>query len=67
MNIKSAEDVIRVARERGFDVQIRPGPPPMPVLYRPHKSDKSLATPVLLDALKAWRLEIIDILSKEKL
>ena len=62
MRIKSAQDVIDVARSRGFDVRINPGPPVMPVLFVPAKAQKADATDVLLGALRAWRLEIIEIL-----
>jgi hypothetical protein len=60
--IRSAQDVIAVARARGFDVQIRPGPPRMPVLVCPKNVDRRLATDTLMSALKAWRSEIIEIL-----
>lgn len=32
----------------------------MPVLVIPPKADKEWATEILLEALKAWRLEIIE-------
>jgi hypothetical protein len=60
MKLHSAQDVIAVARARGFDVKVKPGPPPMPVLVCPAKADKRLVTDPLLDALRAWRLEIIE-------
>jgi hypothetical protein len=67
VRITGAKDVIAVARARGFDVQIRPGPPPVPVLVRPPGSDRGLATKVLMGALRAWRLEIIEELSRTQL
>jgi hypothetical protein len=63
--IRSAQDVIAVARSRGLDVQIRPGPPRMPVLVRPKNVDKSLVTDTLLVALKAWWWEIVEVLDSE--
>lgn len=65
MKLKSAQDVIAVARERGFDVRLNPGPPPMPVLHMPAGTDRKLATDTLIDALKAWRLEIIEELTPD--
>jgi hypothetical protein len=61
--ILTARAVIEVAKARGFDVRVKPGPPPMPVLFCPGKADKSLATDALLEALRAWRVEIINELS----
>jgi hypothetical protein len=63
--ILSAEAVLEIVRERGLEVRIQPGPPPMPVLHRPSHVPKSLVTPALMDALRVWRLEIIDILTHE--
>jgi hypothetical protein len=60
MKLHSAQDVIAVARARGFDVRVNPGPPPMPVLVCPAKADKNLVSPALMAALTAWRLEIIE-------
>ena len=62
--IRSAKDVIAVAKSRGFSVKITPGPPVMPVLIVPGKADRSDATETLLNALRVWRLEIIEELSK---
>ena len=63
MRFKSAAEVMAVARDRGFQIKVDPGPPPMPYLL----GQKDHATPVLLMALKAWRLEIIkELLSKEQ-
>jgi hypothetical protein len=62
--IRSAQDVIAVARSRGLDVQISPGPPRIPVLVCPKQVDKKLVTDTLMVALKAWRPEIIEILEK---
>lgn len=58
--IRSAQDVIKVAESRGFQIRVNAGPPPMPVLCVPRTADRSLVTDVLLDALRAWRLEIIE-------
>lgn len=63
MKFNSAKDIIEVARSRGLDVRIIPGPPPMPVLHVPAEVDAGHATEILLSALKAWRLEIIEELS----
>lgn len=57
--IRSAQAVIDVARSRGFDIVIRPGPPRMPVLVCPDGVPVSLATETLMGALKAWRIEIM--------
>jgi len=58
MTINSASDVIAVAKARGFRLFVDPGPPPMPYI----NGNRAEATPALMGALKAWRLEIIDIL-----
>ena len=63
--IRSAQDVIAVARARGFDLAIRTGPPRMPVLVCPKNVDQRLASKTLMAALKAWRQEIIEILERE--
>jgi hypothetical protein len=62
MKLTSAQAVIDVARARGLDVQVRPGPPVMPVLLCPAGCDRRMATPALLAALKAWRADIIEML-----
>lgn len=66
MKLKTAKDVIAVAKARGFGIAVNPGPPPMPYLVLaglpPEK--KNDATETLLNALRAWRLEIIDELTK---
>ena len=59
--IRNAQDVLNVAKRRGFQVLMNPGPPPMPIL----RGDPKEATPALMQALKAWRVEIMDLLSKE--
>lgn len=66
MKITSAQDVIDIAEARGFVVRVKPGPPPMPVLTVPAGGDKKLASPSLLEALRSWRLEIIDLLEPKK-
>ena len=63
--INTAKDVIAVARDRGFDVFVKTGPPPMPVLVVPAGADRTWATDALLNALKAWRREIIEELAAE--
>lgn len=60
MAIKSAKDVIEIAKARGFAFRVDPGPPPMPVLVKPPNVPKEEASPVLMEALRAWRLEIIE-------
>lgn len=62
MKIRTAKDVIEIAKRRGFSIRLEPGPPPMPVL-RGHKKE---ATPALMEALKAWRVEIIEIIAKDE-
>lgn len=61
--IRSAKDVIAVAKDRGFEVRVNAGPPIMPVLCVPGKADRKDATETLLNALRIWRLEIIEELS----
>jgi hypothetical protein len=64
--IRSAQDVIAIAKARGFDLAIRPGPPPMPVLtHCGGDRQAAQATPVLMEALKAWRVEIMDLLREK--
>ena len=63
MKFQTAEDVLRAARERGFEVRVDPGPPPMPVLHYHNPREKALATDAMLGALRAWRLEIIALLA----
>lgn len=65
MRLKTAQDVIAVAKARGFSIRVEQGPPPMPVLCRPGKVQVELVTDALMDALRAWRLEIIEEISKE--
>lgn len=62
--MRTAQDVMAVVASRGLSVRVEPGPPPMPVLIvPPNKRDQ--ATEALLDALKAWRLEIIAEVTKD--
>lgn len=61
MKFRSAEDVMRVARDRGFQVLVDPGPPPMPFLRGP----RTEATEALVGALRAWRVEVIEALKRE--
>ena len=65
--IRSAQDVIVVARSRGFDVRIKPGPERVPELVCPKNVDRRLASETLINALKAWRPEIIEILEQESM
>ncbi len=60
--IRTAQDVMAVARSRGFRFRVNPGPPPMPEIVG-HKERSSEA---LVDALKAFRLEIIEIVLAEQ-
>lgn len=62
--IRSAEDVLAICKERGLRVRIEPGPPPQPILTRPAAVAKSAVTLALKGALRAWRIEIIELLSK---
>lgn len=64
--IDSAAAVLRVVQDRGLKVVILPGPPTMPVLRVPRGVDPALASPALLATLRAWRLEIIDLLTQEE-
>jgi hypothetical protein len=64
--IRKAEDVLEVVTARGLNVRIDPGPPPMPILGRPHNVPKEMVTDALLDALRTWRLDIIDLLKEKK-
>jgi hypothetical protein len=60
MDINTHLYVMTVARDRGFDVFVKPGPPPTPVLVHRPGSDPRLATEALLNALTAWRPEVIE-------
>ena len=48
--------MIAAAQRRGFKIRVDPGPPPMPIL----NGDRAQATDALMQALRAWRLEIIE-------
>lgn len=63
--IRSAKDVIEVARSRGLRIRIDVGPPVMPKLVVPGNVERSEATDALMNALKIWRLEIIEEISKD--
>ncbi len=56
--IRTAQDVLDAAKARGFEVKIKPGPPPMPYLVGKFAN----ATPALMEALKAFRVEILELL-----
>ena len=60
--IRCAKDVIDEAKGRGFKIVVNPGPPPMPAL----RGQKEQATPALVEALKLFRLEIIDFVLAEQ-
>ena len=60
MKIRSAKDVIAVAKSRGLNIRIDPGPPIMPVLHKPKGIAQANVTEALLGALRAWRLEILE-------
>ena len=62
VKIQTAADVLAVVRARGLGVRINPGPPPMPVLTRPHGVPRKWASPALVAALKEFRTEIIELL-----
>lgn len=57
--IRTAKEVIAVAKARGLTIRVDPGPPPMPVLQCPDGT-RPMATDTLLNALRAWRIEIIE-------
>jgi hypothetical protein len=61
MKLRSAKDIITVAKKRGFEVLVNPGPPPMPFL----RGNPINATDPLMQALRAWRLEIIEELTQQ--
>ena len=65
MKLLTAKDIIAVAKSRGFNLRVDSCPPPMPILIVPSNVNRNHATAVLMDALRAWRLEIIDELLKE--
>jgi hypothetical protein len=60
--IRSANEVIEIAKARGFKFKLDPGPPPMPKLV----GDPIQATDPLMQALKAWRVEIIEVLNNDR-
>ncbi len=71
MKIRTAEDVIAVAKARGFKIVVDPGPPPMPKLtfrVQPDKveAQREEATPALRGALKVWRVEIMKLVMEGK-
>jgi hypothetical protein len=66
VRIRSGEDVLAVVRDRGLDVKIKKGPRRTMVVLRPSGVDKGLVTSALIGALKAWRLEIIEVLEREE-
>jgi hypothetical protein len=65
MKFKTAQEVIECAKQRGFEVNVNPGPPPMPFLRCPNKKIRSNATDALMGALRAWRVEIIELLTEK--
>ncbi len=52
----NAKSVIEIAQSRGFKVLLKEQEPPMPVL----RGDPNEVTPALLEALSAFRTEIIE-------
>ncbi len=68
MKITNARQVIDIARQRGFSVHLRPGPPETPVLHisSTGKATRTDATDPLIGALRAWRVEIIDLLKQDE-
>lgn len=62
----TAKEVIGIARSRGFEVKMRPGPPAMPFLLKPADVDKSQATEALLEALHVWRVEIMELIRRRE-
>ncbi len=64
MKIRTAADVIAIAKARGFKIRIEPGPPPMPVLVC--KGNRDSATEALMSALKSARVEIMELISEGK-
>ena len=63
MKLENARAIIEVARDRGFEIVILPGPPKVPVL-RP-VGERPQFSEVLLNALQVWRLEIMEELERE--
>lgn len=61
MKITTAQDVYDIVKARGLAIRVDPGPPPMPFLTKPPGAKDDAVTPTLLAALKAWRLELIDL------
>ncbi len=59
--IRCASDIMKEARSRGLRIRINRGPPPMPEVIGPEEEK----TPALLDALRAFRLDIIDEIASE--
>jgi hypothetical protein len=52
-------DILNVVKARGMSVRIDPGPPAIPKLVCPKGTPTDAVTEALMEALKAWRLEII--------
>lgn len=65
MKIRSAEDILEIVRQRGLRVKVNPGPPPMPLLSGPRSILDHHATEALMAALRAWRLEIIELVTQQ--
>ena len=65
MKFRSAKDIIDVVRRRGMSIKVDPGPPPLPMLTGPRGVLDSQATEALMNALRAWRLEIIELVSTQ--
>ena len=60
--IRTAQDVLDAAKARGFEVKMKPGPPPMPYLF----GNKAEATAALMEALMAFRPEILELLAAQE-
>jgi hypothetical protein len=66
MQLKTAKDVMAVARDRGLEFRLDPGPPVMPVLHYKDAAGKANVTPALRGACTAFREEIIKELEEER-
>jgi hypothetical protein len=65
MRVKTARDVINVAKSRGLRIIISPRNPRRLSIVRPQWVPEEEVSPGLIECVKAWRPEIIEELQAE--